>query len=90
MALIQLTKYKQRHQNPVRYMIWQLPHLKKENTMFGLFNNKSTKEKLQEKYQKLTHEAFTLSKTNRAASDEKYAEAEQVQKEIEALNRSES
>ena len=58
--------------------------------MFGLFNKKSQKEKLQEKYQKLTQEAFTLSKTNRAASDEKYAEAEQVQKEIEALDRSES
>ncbi|HSJ69546.1 MAG TPA: Lacal_2735 family protein [Anditalea sp.] len=58
--------------------------------MFGLFNKKSPKDKLQEKYQKLTEEAFTLSKTNRAASDEKYAEAEQVQKEIEALNRSES
>jgi len=58
--------------------------------MFGLFKNKSQEEKLQEKYQKLTQEAFTLSKTNRTASDEKYAEAEQVQKEIEALKRSES
>jgi len=58
--------------------------------MFGLFKNKSEEDKLQEKYQKLTKEAFTLSKTNRAASDEKYAEAEQVQKEIEALRRSNS
>jgi len=58
--------------------------------MFGIFKNKSEEEKLQEKYKKLTQEAFTLSKTNRTASDEKYAEAEQVQKEIEALNRSKS
>ena len=57
--------------------------------MFGLFKNKSQEEKLQEKYQKLTQEAFTLSKTNRAATDEKYPEAEPVQKEIEALRRSE-
>lgn len=53
--------------------------------MFGLFKKKSKIEILQEKYQKLTNEAFILSKTNRTESDKKYAEAEEVQNEIEAL-----
>ena len=53
--------------------------------MFGLFKKKSAEEKLQERYQKLLKEAFDLSKTNRSASDEKYAEADKVLKEIEAL-----
>ncbi|MEO1009853.1 MAG: Lacal_2735 family protein [Bacteroidota bacterium] len=53
--------------------------------MFGLFKKKSEVEKLQEKYQKLMKEAFDLSKSNRSASDDKYAEADAVQKRIEAL-----
>ena len=53
--------------------------------MFGLFKKKSEVEKLQEKYQKLMKEAFDLSKINRSASDSKYAEADVVQKKIEAL-----
>lgn len=53
--------------------------------MFGLFKRKTEKEKLTEKYQKLMKEAFDLSKTNRKASDEKYAEADEIQKKLEAL-----
>ncbi|WP_396637979.1 Lacal_2735 family protein [Maribacter sp. R77961] len=55
--------------------------------MFGLFKKKSEKEKLEEKYKQLMKEAFDLSKSNRSASDGKYAEADKVQKEIEALEK---
>ena len=44
--------------------------------MFGLFKRKTPLEKLQEKYNKLTEEAFKLSKIDRKASDAKQAEAE--------------
>ncbi|WP_425236809.1 Lacal_2735 family protein [Ulvibacterium sp.] len=56
--------------------------------MFGLFKKKSEVEKLQEKYRRLMKEAFDLSKSNRSASDTKYAEADEVQKKIEALTTS--
>ncbi len=51
----------------------------------GIFSRKSPKEKLQKKYEKLLKEAFDLSKTNRSASDAKQVEADQVLKQIEAL-----
>jgi len=54
--------------------------------LFGLFKKKSPLEKLEEKYAKLQQEAFDLSKTNRTLSDQKYAEAQEVLKEIEALS----
>lgn len=53
--------------------------------MFGLFKKKSEKEKLDDQYRKLMKEAFDLSKTNRSASDAKYAEADKIQKRIEEL-----
>lgn len=53
--------------------------------MFGLFKKKTEVEKLQEKYQKLMKEAFDLSKINRSESDTKYAEADEVQKQIDQL-----
>jgi len=53
--------------------------------MFGFFKKKSKVEKLNEKYQKLQTEAFQLSRTDRKASDLKYAEAEEVLKEIDSL-----
>lgn len=53
--------------------------------MFGLFKKKSPIQQLEEKYAKLQKEAFTLSKSNRMQSDLKYAEAQEVLKEIEAL-----
>ena len=51
----------------------------------GLFSRTSPKEKLQKKYKQLMEEAFKLSTLDRSKSDGKYAEAEQVMKQIEAL-----
>ena len=56
--------------------------------MFGLFKKKTEVEKLNEKNDKLMKESFDLSKINRKASDEKYAEADQIMKEIEKLTAS--
>ena len=53
--------------------------------MFGLFKKKSEIEKLQEKYKKLMEEAFKLQSINRSDSDQKYLEADQLLKTIEAL-----
>ncbi|WP_442847423.1 Lacal_2735 family protein [Leeuwenhoekiella sp. H156] len=53
--------------------------------MFGLFKKKTEKEKLELEYKKLMKEAFELSKSNRSASDDKYAEADQIMKKIETL-----
>ena len=55
--------------------------------MFGLFKSKSPLEKLQAQHAQLLKEAFELSKTNRKASDLKTAEAEEVAKKIEALQK---
>ena len=51
--------------------------------MFGLF--KSKKEKLQQRYEKLLKEAYTLSSTNRKESDRKTYEADLLAKEMEKL-----
>lgn len=48
-----------------------------------MFGNK--KKKLEAKYQKLSQEAFRLSTIDRTKSDAKTAEAEEVLKQIEAL-----
>jgi hypothetical protein len=53
--------------------------------MFGLFKKKSEADKLKEQYEKLMKEAFNLSKTDRTASDAKYAEADKIMKQIEAV-----
>ena len=53
--------------------------------MFGLFKKKTEKEKLEIEYKKLMKEAFELSKSNRSASDDKYAEADRIMKKIETL-----
>jgi len=53
--------------------------------MFKLFKKKSKIDKLNEKYQNLLKEAFELSKINRTLSDQKYAEADKILKEIDAL-----
>ena len=55
--------------------------------MFKLFKKKSKVEVLQGQYDKLMKEAFQLSTSNRTASDEKYAEAQAVLDQIEALNK---
>ena len=54
--------------------------------MLGLFKRKTARQKLETKYQKLLKEAYTLSTTDRKASDQKQAEAAEVLKEIEALS----
>ena len=55
--------------------------------MFGLFKKKSKEDQLNEKYKKLLKEAHTLSTTNRKASDQKAAEADEVLKELEQLTK---
>jgi len=57
--------------------------------MFGLFKKKSALEKLEEKHAKLLEEAFSLSKSDRSASDAKTAEAAEIDKQIEALKAAE-
>lgn len=58
---------------------------RKKTTMFGLFKKKSEVEKLNEKYQKLMEESYRLSTSNRTASDQKASEANEILKQIEAL-----
>lgn len=53
--------------------------------MFGLFKKKSEKEQLQSRYKKLMEEAYKLQSVNRSQSDEKYAEADAILKQIDAL-----
>lgn len=53
--------------------------------MFGIFKKKSPKEKLYAQYKKLMQEAHTLSTNNRSLSDKKTAEANEVMKQIEAM-----
>jgi hypothetical protein len=53
--------------------------------MFGLFKKKTAIDKLNDQYEKLMAQSHTLSTTNRAESDKKYAEAQAVLKEIDAI-----
>lgn len=53
--------------------------------MFKLFGDK--RGKLERRYNRLMEEAYRLSHTNRKASDQKHAEAAEVMKQIEALER---
>lgn len=53
--------------------------------MFGLFKKKTEAEKLNKKYDKLMQEGYELSTINRKASDAKYAEADQVLKQMDKL-----
>ncbi len=55
--------------------------------MFGLFKRRSEIEKLEDKYERLLKEAYTLSTSNRRLSDSKTAEANEVLKQIELLNK---
>lgn len=58
--------------------------------MFRLFKKKSKLDILNEKYQKLQQEAFELSTSNRMQSDLKYAEAQELLKEIEQVEKASS
>lgn len=53
--------------------------------MFSFFKRKSEKEKLEEKFKSLMAEWHALSTTNRAASDAKYAEAQEIAQELDKL-----
>ncbi len=53
--------------------------------MFGLFKKKSPVDRLNDKYEKLLAQSHALSTSNRAESDKKFAEAQEVLKEIERL-----
>lgn len=53
--------------------------------MFGLFKKKSEKEKLEAQYDALIKKSYELSHSNRAESDKVQAQAEEVLKQIEAL-----
>ena len=53
--------------------------------MFGLFKKKSEVEKLHEEYKKIMQEAFKLQAINRSESDQKYLEADNIQKKIKLL-----
>jgi hypothetical protein len=55
--------------------------------MFGIFKKKSEIDKLEDKYEKLIKEAYTLSTTNRRLSDDKTAESNEVLKQIEQLKK---
>jgi hypothetical protein len=55
--------------------------------MFGLFKKKSRTQVLEEKYRELLQRSYELSTTNRAESDRTYAAAQEVLKEIEALEK---
>lgn len=54
--------------------------------MFGIFKKKSKKEKLEEKFKKLMQEWHELSSINRSASDQKFAEAQDIAKMLNDLN----
>lgn len=62
----------------------------KKKDMFGLFKKKSEADKMREKYESLMKEAFVLSKSDRTASDLKYAEADQLMKQLESLSKTNS
>ena len=53
--------------------------------MFKLFKGASKTKKLYKKYRSLLEEAKTLSTSNRALSDQKYAEAQEVLSEIDQI-----
>lgn len=55
--------------------------------MFGLFKKKTEADKLRAEYEKIMKDAFTLSKSDRTASDQKYAEADKIMNQIEALSK---
>lgn len=54
------------------------------NAVFGSGNSK---EKLQAKYSKLMQESFDLSTVNRKKSDQKRAEAEEIGRQIDELEK---
>lgn len=54
--------------------------------MFGFFGSGNKLKRLEKQYRKLLEESHALSSVNRARSDMKRAEAEEVLKKIDAFN----
>lgn len=52
-----------------------------------MFGSGNSKEKLQQKYNKLLQESFDLSTVNRKKSDLKRAEAEEIGKQLDELEK---
>jgi hypothetical protein len=52
-----------------------------------MFGSSNRKEKLQEKYNKLMQESYELSTVNRKKSDLKRAEAEEIGKQLDELDK---
>lgn len=50
--------------------------------MFGIFKKQTELQKLEAQHKKLLEEAFALSTRNRALSDQKTAEANEMEKRI--------
>lgn len=55
--------------------------------MFKIFKKSKPEDKLKKKYKQLIEESFKLSKVNRTASDAKQAEAQEILKQIEDLEK---
>ncbi len=55
--------------------------------MFKLFKKKTEADKLQDTYNSLMKDWHTLSSTNRAQSDKKYAEAQEIMTKLESLKK---
>ena len=58
---------------------------KRSDAMFNFFKKKSPIEALELRYRQLLEESFRLSTTDRKASDQKRAEAEELALEIDKL-----
>jgi hypothetical protein len=54
--------------------------------MFRIFKRNSKREKLEKKIKKLLKEWHELSSINRAASDKKYAEAQEIAAYLSKIN----
>ncbi|MEM9826976.1 MAG: Lacal_2735 family protein [Planctomycetota bacterium] len=52
-----------------------------------MFGSANSKEKLQEKYNKLMQESYDLSTVNRKKSDLKRAEAEEIGRQLDELEK---
>jgi hypothetical protein len=54
----------------------------------GIFRKKTEADRLRKRYQRLMEEAYRISRTDRKASDKKYAEADAVMQRIYDLENS--
>ncbi|WP_413972215.1 Lacal_2735 family protein [Hyunsoonleella sp. 2307UL5-6] len=54
--------------------------------MFTIFIKKTKRARLEEKFKKLMKEWHRLSSTNKAASDQKFSEAQKIAKQLNMMN----